>query len=132
MTGGKALVQSLKAAGVDTVFGIISVHMLPIYDALREEPSIRLIVPRHEQGAAFMADGYARTTGRVGVYFTSTGPGAFNSATAVHEAWVASSPTLQITGNIETPYLDRGKGFLHEANNQLGVFRELGAQANRV
>jgi acetolactate synthase-1/2/3 large subunit len=132
MTGGEAVVRSLKAAGVDTVFGIISVHMLPIYDALREEPSIRLIVPRHEQGAAFMADGYARTTGKVGVYFTSTGPGAFNSATAVHEAWVASSPTLQITGNIETAYLDRGKGFLHEANNQIGVFRELGARANRV
>jgi acetolactate synthase-1/2/3 large subunit len=132
MTGGRALVQSLKAAGVDMVFGIISVHMLPIYDALRDEPSIRLIVPRHEQGAAFMADGYARTTGKVGVYCTSTGPGAFNSATAVHEAWAASSPTLQITGNIETPYLDRGKGFLHEANNQLAVMRELGAQANRV
>jgi len=132
VTGGKALVQSLKAAGVDTVFGIISVHMLTIYDALRDEPGIRLIVPRHEQGAAFMADGYARTTGRTGVYFTSTGPGAFNSACAVHEAWVASSPTLQITGNIETRYLDKGKGFLHEANNQLGVFRELGAQANRI
>jgi len=132
VTGGKALVQSLKAAGVDTVFGIISVHMLPIYDALRDESGIRLIVPRHEQGAAFMADGYARTTGRTGVYFTSTGPGAFNSACAVHEAWVASSPTLQITGNIETRYLDKGKGFLHEANNQLGVFRELGAQANRI
>lgn len=132
VTGGKALVQSLKAAGVDTVFGIISVHMLPIYDALREEPGIRLIVPRHEQGAAFMADGYARTTGKPGIYFTSTGPGAFNSACAVHEAWVASSPTVQITGNIESPYLDKGKGFLHEANNQLGVFRELGAQANRA
>lgn len=131
-TGGGAVVQALKAAGVDTVFGIISVHMLPIYDALKSEPSIRLIVPRHEQGAAFMADGYARTTGRPGVYFTSTGPGAFNSACAVHEAWVASSPTLQITGNIETPYLDAGKGFLHEANNQPGVFRELGATTNRA
>jgi acetolactate synthase-1/2/3 large subunit len=131
-TGGGAVVQALKAAGVDTVFGIISVHMLPIYDALSAEPSIRLVVPRHEQGAAFMADGYARTTGRPGVYFTSTGPGAFNSACAVHEAWVASSPTLQITGNIDTPYLDRGKGFLHEANNQQGVFRELGATTNRV
>ncbi|MHB8575987.1 MAG: thiamine pyrophosphate-binding protein, partial [Dehalococcoidia bacterium] len=101
MTGGEAVVRSLKAAGVDTVFGIVSVHMLPIYDALSREPSIQLIVPRHEQGAAFMADGYARTTGRPGVYCTSTGPGAFNSACAVHEAWVASSPTIQITGNIE-------------------------------
>src|SRR5207237_10450160 len=96
MTGGAAVVQALEAAGVDTVFGIVSVHMLPIYDALRAEPSIRLIVPRHEQGAGYMADGYARTTGRVGVYLTSTGPGAFNSAGAVHEAWVSSSPTLQI------------------------------------
>src|SRR5579885_1318681 len=132
MTGGKAVVQALKAAGVDTVFGIISVHALPIYDALTQEPGIRLIVPRHEQGAAFMADGYARTTGKVGVYFTSTGPGAFNSACAVHEAWVASSPTLQITGNIESRFLDQGKGFLHETHNQPGVFRELGARHTRV
>jgi len=132
MTGGKAVVQALKAAGVDTVFGIISVHALPIYDALTQEPGIRLIVPRHEQGAAFMADGYARTTGKVGVYFTSTGPGAFNSACAVHEAWVASSPTLQITGNIESAYLDQGKGFLHENKHQRGVFDELGAQTQRA
>src|SRR5438477_10062055 len=97
MTGGEAVVRALKAGGVDTVFGIVSVHMLPIYDALGREPSIRLIVPRHEQGAAFMADRYARTTGRPGVYMTSTGPGAVNSACAVHAAWVGASQTLQIT-----------------------------------
>ena len=83
MTGGKAAIQTLKAEGVDTLFGIISIHMLPIYDALREDRSVRLVIPRHEMAGGFMADGYARVSGKVGVYLTSTGPGAANSMGAV-------------------------------------------------
>ena len=132
MTGGQAVVATLKSEGVTAVFGIISVHMLPIYDALYDEPSIRLIVPRHELAGGFMADGYSRVSGQVGVYLTSTGPGAANSAGAVAEAWTGSSRVLQLTGQIDTPYLDQGKGFLHEARDQLGMFDALGARTARI
>lgn len=132
MTGGQAVIETLASEGVDTVFGIISVHMLPIYDALYHEPSIRLIVPRHEMAGGFMADGYSRVSGRPGVYLTSTGPGAANSAGAVLEAWTGSSRTLQLTGQIDTPYLDQGKGFLHEIRDQRGMFEALGARTGRV
>jgi len=130
MTGGKALVQALKSEGVDTVFGIISIHMLPIYDALLHEPTIRLIIPRHEMAGAFMADAYARTTGKVGVYLTSTGPGAANAMGAIIESRGASSRTLHITSQIQTYY--HGKGMLHEVKDQLGMFNATGAHAVNV
>jgi len=106
MTGGQAIVESLRAHGVDTIFGIISVHTLPIYDALYNAPDMRLIVPRHEGAAAAMADGYFRATGRVGVCLTSTGPGAANSCGAMLEAYGASSKVLHITSQIPTEFLD--------------------------
>ncbi len=125
MTGGQAIVESLQAHGVDTLFGILSVHMLPIYDALYDIPEMRLIVPRHEGAAAAMADGYFRATGQVGVCLTSTGPGAANSCGAMLEAYSASSKVLHITSQIPTEFLDRGKGFLHEAPGQLQMFEPL-------
>lgn len=132
MTGGQAVVAALKQEGVDTLFGINSVHMLPIYDALYDEPSLRLIVPRHEMAGGFMADAYSRVSGRVGVYLTSTGPGAANSAGAVLESWMGSARTLQLTGQVDTPYLDQGRGVLHEAPDQPGMFAALGARTARV
>ncbi|MFN8485022.1 MAG: thiamine pyrophosphate-binding protein [Anaerolineae bacterium] len=132
ITGGQAVVQTLKQEGVDLVFGIASVHMLPVYDALRDEPTIRLVVPRHEMAGGFMADGYSRVSGRTGVYLTSTGPGAANSAGAVVESWISSTRTLQLTGQVETEYLDRGLGVLHEVPNQLGMFEAMGACAARI
>ncbi|MFN8474036.1 MAG: thiamine pyrophosphate-binding protein [Anaerolineae bacterium] len=132
MTGGQAIVQTLKQEGVDVVFGIASVHMLPVYDALRDEPAIRLVVPRHEMAGGFMADGYSRVSGRPGVYLTSTGPGAANSAGAVVESWISSTRTLQLTGQVESEYLDRGLGVLHEVPNQLGMFDAMGACAQRI
>lgn len=127
MTGGKAVVETLKTEGVDTIFGIISIHMLPIYDALREDRSVRLIIPRHEMAGGFMADGYARVSGKVGVYMTSTGPGAGNSMGAVLESINASTQTLQLTGEIETYW--KGKNALHEVKDQLGMFNATGAHA---
>ncbi len=132
MTGGQAIVQTLKQEGVDVVFGIASVHMLPVYDALRAEPSIRLVVPRHEMAGGFMADAYSRVSGRPGVYLTSTGPGAANSAGAVVESWISSTRTLQLTGQVESEYLDRGLGVLHEVPNQLGMFDAMGACTQRI
>ena len=126
MTGGQAMVESLKAQGVDTVFGIISVHTLDLYDALFDsQDSLRFIGGRQELGCGFMADGYARATGKPGVLLTSTGPGAADSVGAVGEAYFSSSPLLEITTNIEQEFLNEGKLVTHETNDQLGMFSSI-------
>jgi acetolactate synthase-1/2/3 large subunit len=132
MTGGQAVVEALRAHGVKAIFGIASVHTLPIYDALYDAPEMRLIVPRHEGAAAAMADGYFRATGRVGVCLTSTGPGAANSCGAMLEAYGASSQVLHITSQIPTEFLDRGKGFLHEASGQLQMLEPFTGYRRRI
>ena len=124
MTGGQAMVESLKAQGVDTVFGIISIHTLDLYDALFDsQESLRFIGGRQELGCGFMADGYARATGKPGVLLTSTGPGAADSLGAVGEAYFSSSPLLEITTNVEQEFLNEGKLVTHETKDQLGMFR---------
>lgn len=132
MTGGKAVVEALKAEGVDTVFGIISIHMLPVYDALRADRSVRLLIPRHEMTGGFMADGYHRVTGKPGVYLTSTGPGAANSMGAAIESYYTCSKVLQLTGQIESYWLDKGKMALHEVKDQLGMFAATGCGTARA
>lgn len=117
-TGGDAVVAALVAAEVEVVFGIPSVHNLPIYDALRRDGRIRTVTVRHEQGAAGAADGYARTTGRLGVCLTSTGPGAANAVGGLLEAYLSSSPVLHLTGQIDSRFLDRHRGFIHEVPDQ--------------
>ena len=131
-SGGDLVYETLQAAGVDTVFGIVSVHNVPFYDAMQRRGGIRPIAVRHEQHAVSMADGYARATGRLGVAVTSTGPGAANSMGGMIEAYWSSSPVLQITGQIETPYLDQAKGFIHEAKDQLGMLRSVTKYATRI
>ncbi len=122
MTGGEAVVRSLKAHGVDTVFGIPGTHNLGIYDALREMGSIRHILARHEQGAAFMADGYARASGKVGVCLSTTGPAALNTLASLGTAYSDSSPVLCIASEIPAKGIGLGKGYLHECEDQLGSF----------
>jgi acetolactate synthase-1/2/3 large subunit len=118
MTGGEAVVSALEALGVRHVFGIVSVHNLPIYDAIARRGTITAIGVRHEQAAAHAADGYARATGELGVVIASTGPGTTNTMTGLFEASFASSPVLLITGQIDSGYLGKAKGFLHEAEHQ--------------
>ncbi len=122
-SGGDVVCECLKVLGVDTVFGIVSVHNIPIYDALARDGGFRTIDARHEQAALHMADAYARATGRLGVAITSTGPGAANSVPGLFEAGFASSRVLMITGQVDTPFYGKGKGFLHEAENQLAMLR---------
>ena len=83
MTGGQAVVRSLEAEGLNVVFGIPGAYSLELYDALLDCPGIRHILTRHEQGAAFMADGYARASGKIGVCMTVNGPGVTNAFTAI-------------------------------------------------
>ena len=118
MTGGEAVAAALETLGVRHVFGIVSVHNLPIYDAIARRGTITPIGVRHEQAAAHAADGYARATGELGVVIASTGPGTTNTMTGLFEAGFASSPVLLITGQIDSGYLGKAKGFLHEAEQQ--------------
>lgn len=123
VTGGDEVVAALEALGVEVVFGIPSVHNLPLYDALRRRGRIRAVTVRHEQAAAGAADGYARVTGRLGVAITSTGPGAANATAALIEARDAESPVLHLTGQVERRYLGSGKGYIHEVPDQAGMLR---------
>ena len=108
MTGGQALVRSLEAHGVTTVFGIPGTHNLAVYDALLDSP-IHHVSARHEQGAAFMADGYARAGGQVGVCLSTTGPAALNTLTPLGTAYSDSSRVLCIASQIQAEFLGREK-----------------------
>ena len=119
-TGASLAIETLVANGVETVFGVPGVHTLALYDALVDAP-IRHVLARHEQGAGFMADGYARATGRPGVAVIITGPGITNVATPVGEAYADSSPVFVLSSNVERPYLDAMRGNLHDLKDQRGV-----------
>ena len=123
LTGGQAVAESLKAQGVDTIFGIISIHNLDLFDALFDrQDSLRFIGGRLELGCGFMADGYARATGKPGVLITSTGPGAADSIGAMGEAYFSASPLLQVTTNVESDFIGQGRNTTHETKDQLRMF----------
>jgi acetolactate synthase-1/2/3 large subunit len=102
MTGADAILRSLEAEGVDTVFGLPGGAILPTYDAIARGTSIRHVLARHEQGAGHMAQGYARASGRVGVAFATSGPGATNLVTPIADAWMDSTPLVCITGQVRS------------------------------
>ncbi|WP_263262342.1 5-guanidino-2-oxopentanoate decarboxylase [Pseudomonas sp. RIT-PI-S] len=116
-TCGEFLVKQLRAWGVDTVFGIPGVHTVELYRGLPHS-GIRHVTPRHEQGAGFMADGYARVSGKPGVCFIITGPGMTNIATAMGQAYADSIPMLVISSVNERARLGLGNGYLHELPDQ--------------
>ena len=114
---GEALVGLLEAYGVDTIFGIPGVHNVEMYRALPRS-NIKHILTRHEQGAGFMADGYARATGKPGVCFTITGPGLLNILTPIGQAWSDSSNMLVIASALDMADSAQGRGRLHEMIDQ--------------
>ena len=99
-TGAQAIIASLEAEGVDTIFGYPGGQAIKIYDALYDSKKIRHILARHEQGATHMADGYARATGKVGVVLVTSGPGATNTVTGIATAYMDSIPMVVITGQV--------------------------------
>ena len=125
MTGGEAVVRSLASEGVRAVFGLPGTHALAMFDALHDAPGIRRITTRHEQGAAYMADGYARASGDVGVCLTSTGPGALNCLSAMATAFADSSPVLNVSSQIPASGIGHSKGYFHDVGDQLGMFGEV-------
>ncbi|HEY1277201.1 MAG TPA: thiamine pyrophosphate-binding protein [Thermoleophilaceae bacterium] len=133
LTGARLAVEALEQAGVDVGFGLPGVHNLALWRALGAS-RIRLVGVRHEQTAAYAADGYARATGNLGVALTTTGPGAANTLAAVGEAWASRQPVLVIATDIPARMRRRGvwRGALHEATDQAGMFRPVVKQTIRA
>lgn len=133
MKGGRAITDSVLAHGVDTVFGIPGGQTYELFDALYARgEAIRLITTRSEQGAAYMAFGYARSTGKVGVYTTVPGPGVLNSAAALTTAYACNAPVLCLTGQVPSAAIGRGIGYLHDLPDQLGVLQRMTKWAARI
>ncbi|WP_319019010.1 thiamine pyrophosphate-binding protein [Microbispora sitophila] len=130
-TGARALVEALRLHGVDTIFGIPGTHNLAIYEEL-DRAGVRCVTPRHEQGAGYAADGYARVTGRPGVVVTTTGPGVVNAATALGQAYSDSSPILLVSPGVPTAHPRDGRGYLHESRDQSRAIDALCAWSHRV
>jgi acetolactate synthase I/II/III large subunit len=125
MTGGEVIAAALEALGVRHVFGIVSVHNLPIVDAIARSAAITFVEARHEQGAVHAADGYARATGGLGVALASTGPGTANAMGGLFEAQFASSRVLLLTGQVERASYGKGRATLHEAERQVDMLRSV-------
>jgi acetolactate synthase-1/2/3 large subunit len=128
---GSAIPRLLAARGIDTVFGIPGAHTIELYRGLGPS-GLRHVTPRHEQGAGFMADGYARSTGRPAACFVVTGPGLLNIAAAMGQAMADSVPMLVVTTLNPRPTLGRGEGHLHELRGQSAVGREIAVLALTV
>ncbi len=107
MTGAEIVCESLVREGVEVIFGIQGGAILPLYDKLPQYPQLRHILVRHEQCAAHSADGYARATGKVGVCFATSGPGATNLVTGIANAYLDSSPLVAITGQVARPFIGK-------------------------
>ena len=133
ISGGEAIVASLLANGVDTVFGLPGAQLYPLFDALhRHADRITTIGARHEQACGYMAFGYARSTGRPGVFAVVPGPGVLNASAALCTAWGATAPVLCLTGQVPSQFIGRGRGHLHELPDQLGTLRTLVKWAARI
>ena len=132
MSGADALITSLAQEGVEVIFGLPGSQIMSILDATYRHRGIRWVTVRHEQTAAYMAFGYARATGKVGVAVVVPGPGALNASAAVGTAYAASTPILLVSGQIESYNLGRRRGSLHEMDNQLEVFRTITKWCHRV
>ena len=133
MTGGGALVEMLSRHGIDTLFALPGVQNDALFVALYDAGDrLRVIHPRHEQAAAYMAFGYARASGKIGAYAVVPGPGLLNTTAALATAYATNSPVLCISGQIPSNLIGRGFGLLHEVPDQLAILRGLTKWAERI
>ena len=132
ITVGELAVRFLEQCGTRAAFGVISIHNMPMLDAFHTRQRIRFVSARGEAGACNMADAYARVSGTLGVCVTSTGTGSGNAAGAMVEALTAGTPLLHLTGQIESPFLDRDLGYIHEHPAQLAMLKAVGKEAFRI
>jgi len=133
MTGAEAIVKSLRAHNVDTVFGLPGGQLDYLFDAMYKEGSnLQVIHSRHEQGVAYMAYGYAKSTGKVGTFAVVPGPGLLNASGALCTAWANFAQVLCISGQIPSAAIGKGYGELHEINDQLGMITHITKWAERI
>src|SRR5690349_5180266 len=133
MTGGQALVEMLRRHGVDAVFALPGVQNDALFVAFYDAgEALRVIHTRHGQGAAYMAYGYARASGKIGTYAVVPGPGLLNTTAALATAYATNAPVLCISGQIPSDLIGRGFGLLHEIPDQLGVLQTLTKWAARI
>jgi acetolactate synthase I/II/III large subunit len=133
VTAGQAIVDGLVRNDVRQIFGIPGVHTYGLIDALQErQEELRYIGTRHEQGAAYMAYGYAKSSGRVGVYTCVPGPGVLNTTGALCTAYAANAPVLCLTSEIFSDEIGKGHGILHELPDQLAILRGLTKWSGRI
>ena len=125
LTGSDMLIKSLASEGVDVVFGLPGEQIMEMLDSVARQEGMRWISVRQEQTAAYMAFGYARTTGKIGVALVVPGPGVLNTAAAIGTAYATSTPVLLISGQVGTNDLDKERGATHEVARQMEVFRPL-------
>jgi acetolactate synthase-1/2/3 large subunit len=132
MTGGQALARQLSRQGVEVIFGLPGDQLMTALDALVDTPEIRYIVTRHEQGTTYMADGYARASGRPGVAMVVPGVGVYNAASGLATAYACSSPVLLLAGQVNRNGIGKDLGLLHDIHDQLDVVRPITKWAERV
>ena len=125
MSGGQALVKSLAREGVEVVFGLPGIQIYGIVAALRDEPGIRMITTRHEQATTYMADGYARASGKPGVALVVPGAGVYNAAAGLANAYSRSTPVLLIAGQVPRGAIGKNLGAVHEIADQPGSVRSV-------
>ena len=130
-SGGEAIVGGLVAHGVDTVFGLPGAQTYGLFDAF-QQAQLKVIGARHEQACGYMAFGYARSTGRPGVFSVVPGPGVLNAGAALLTAFGCNEPVLCLTGQVPTPFLGKGRGHLHEMPDQLATLRSFVKSADRI
>ncbi|MGA2291051.1 thiamine pyrophosphate-dependent enzyme [Bradyrhizobium sp.] len=130
-SGGEAIVSGLVAHGVDTVFGLPGAQIYGLFDAFLKA-QLKVIGARHEQACGYMAYGYARSTGRPGVFSVVPGPGVLNAGAALLTAFGSNEPVLCLTGQVPTPFLGKGRGHLHEMPDQLASLRTFVKWAERI
>jgi acetolactate synthase-1/2/3 large subunit len=130
-SGGEAIVNGLVAHGVDTVFGLPGAQVYGLFDAFHQA-QLKVIGARHEQACGYMAFGYARSSGKPGVFSVVPGPGVLNASAALLTAFGCNEPVLCLTGQVPTAFLGRGRGHLHEMPDQLATLRTFVKWAERI
>ncbi|RTE93848.1 thiamine pyrophosphate-dependent enzyme [Bradyrhizobium sp. LVM 105] len=131
LSGGEAIVSGLVAHGVDTVFGLPGAQVYGLFDAFHQA-QLKVIGARHEQACGYMAFGYARSSGRPGVFSVVPGPGVLNASAALLTAFGCNEPVLCVTGQVPTQFLGKGRGHLHEMPDQLATLRTYVKWADRI
>src|SRR5271168_3857980 len=130
-SGGEAVVNGLVAHGVDTVFGLPGAQVYGLFDAFHQA-QLRVVGARHEQACGYMAYGYARSSGKPGVFSVVPGPGVLNAGAAMLTAFGSNEPVLCLTGQVPTQFLGKGRGHLHEMPDQLATLRTFVKWADRI